>query len=147
MVQISGEALEVGVEAFQQELNDSEDLHDLVQGYIQAVWAETAQTVACNRLHSVNERYARWLLLTAARVGHLKFRLTQEFLAVMLGIRRPSVSLAAETMRKQGLISYHRGQMTILDREGLESSSCECYEVIRGEFEPVLPGALRPPDL
>jgi CRP-like cAMP-binding protein len=95
MAQISGEALKVEVEAFRQALADSEDLHDLVQAYIQAVWAETAQTVACNRLHTVNERCARWLLLTAARVGQLNFRLTQEFLAVMLGIRRPSVSLAA----------------------------------------------------
>ncbi len=145
MSQISGAALEVDAEAFRHALEDSEDLHDLVQGYIQAVWAETAQTVACNRLHSVTERCARWLLLTAARVGQLDFRLTQEFLAVMLGIRRPSVSLAAETMRKQGLISYHRGQMTILDLEGLEAASCECYEVIRREFELVLPGALRSP--
>jgi CRP-like cAMP-binding protein len=145
MAQISGESLEVDAEAFRKALESSHELHDLIQSYIQAVWAETAQTVACNRLHSVGERCARWLLLTAARVGQLEFRLTQEFLAVMLGIRRPSVSIAAEAMRKQGLISYHRGQIKILDREGLERSSCECYEVIRREFELVLPGALPAP--
>ncbi|MFL5766337.1 MAG: Crp/Fnr family transcriptional regulator, partial [Actinomycetota bacterium] len=107
--------------------------------------SETAQIVACNRLHSVNERYARWILLVRDRLGRSEFRLTQEFLAMMLGIRRPSVSVAAEAMQGQGLISYHRGQLKILDGDGLLASACDCYEIIRGELDLAVPGSLDPP--
>jgi CRP-like cAMP-binding protein len=144
MGQIPGDALEVDVDTFLDAFASSTAFRDVANGYINAVWAETAQTVACNRLHSVNERCARWLLLVQDRLGRSDFRLTQEFLAVMLGIRRPSVSVAAETMQKREFISYHRGQMRILDREGMKDSACECYSIIRAEMDHVLPGALGP---
>ena len=101
----------------------------------QALLAQSQQSVACNASHSVEERLARWLLMTQDRVHEATFPLTQEFIAQMLGVRRPTVSLAAGMLAKAGMISYVRGRMTILSRSGLEEASCECYRVIRGEFE------------
>ncbi|HEY2802561.1 MAG TPA: Crp/Fnr family transcriptional regulator [Actinomycetota bacterium] len=144
MSQIAGQALAVEMKLVVEEMDTSDDLAGLVKAYINAVWAETAQSVACNRLHSVNERCARWLLLVRDRLGRSEFRLTQEFLAMMLGIRRPSVSVAAEAMQEQGLISYHRGDLKILDGDRLRKASCECYPIIRAELDAALPGALGP---
>lgn len=145
MSQIEGDALAVDADVFLQAFDSSEVFADLVKGYINAVWAETAQTVACNRLHSVDQRCARWLLLVRDRLGRSEFRLTQEFLAMMLGIRRPSVSVAAEKMQRKGLISYRRGNMKLLAPDGLRESACECYEIIRAEIDLALPGALGAP--
>ena len=145
MSQIAGQALAVETKLVVEEMDASDELASLVKGYINAVWAETAQSVACNRLHTVEERCARWLLLVRDRLGRSEFRLTQEFLAMMLGIRRPSVSVAAEAMQEQGLISYHRGDLKILDGGRLREASCECYAIIRAELDAALPGALGPP--
>jgi CRP-like cAMP-binding protein len=145
MSQIAGQALAVETKLVVEEMQESEELARLVNAYINAVWAETAQSVACNRLHTVDERCARWLLLVRDRLGRSEFRLTQEFLAMMLGIRRPSVSVAAEAMQEQGLISYHRGDLKILDGDRLRTASCECYAIIRAELDGALPGALGPP--
>ena len=145
MSQIEGKALEVDADVFGHAMETSEEFSNLAKGYINAVWAETAQSVACNRLHTVNQRCARWLLLVADRLGRSEFRLTQEFLAMMLGIRRPSVSVAAEQMQERGLISYQRGNLRVLDRDGLQDSSCECYSIIRAELDLAVPGALGPP--
>jgi CRP-like cAMP-binding protein len=144
MSQIAGQALAVETKLVIEEMDASDELASLVKGYINAVWAETAQSVACNRLHTVEERCARWLLLVRDRLGRSEFRLTQEFLAMMLGIRRPSVSVAAEAMQEQGLISYHRGDLKILDGDRLREASCECYAIIRAELDAALPGALGP---
>ncbi len=144
MSQIAGQALAVETKLVVEEMDASDELANLVKGYINAVWAETAQSVACNRLHTVEERCARWLLLVRDRLGRSEFRLTQEFLAMMLGIRRPSVSVAAEAMQDQGLISYHRGDLKILDGDRLQDASCECYAIIRAELDAALPGALGP---
>ena len=95
--------------------------------------------MACVALHSIPERCSRWLLLTHDRVGDREFPLTQEFLAQMLGVRRASVSVAAGALQHAGLISYARGRVTILDREGLENAACECYGIIHSEFERLLP--------
>jgi len=114
-------------------------LRSLVEHYIQAQFIQVSQRVACVALHSIPERCSRWLLLTHDRVGDREFPLTQEFLAQMLGVRRASVSVAAGALQDAGLISYSRGRVTILDREGLESASCECYGIIRSEFERLLP--------
>lgn len=93
-----------------------------------------AQLVACNRIHPLDARCARWLLMTHDRVGRDTFPLTQEFLAMMLGVRRSGVTLAASAFADAGFIKYSRGSMTILDRKGLEKESCECYDVTRKEF-------------
>jgi CRP-like cAMP-binding protein len=92
------------------------------------------QFTACNRLHSVYERAARWILMTQDRVGHDTFPLTHEFLAIMLGSRRSGVTIAAAMLQKAGFITYHRGRITVLDRPGLEMTTCECYELTRRQF-------------
>ena len=96
---------------------------------------QLSQNVACNRLHSTEERAARWLLMTADRVGGDRFPLTQEFLAQMLGVRRATVSLTAGLLHNAGLISYRRGVITITDRAGLEDASCDCYRIVHDEFD------------
>jgi CRP-like cAMP-binding protein len=91
---------------------------------------QVTQVAACNRLHEVNERLARWLLMTQDRVGSKHLPLTQEFLGQMLGTRRSSVTVSAGTLQKAGLISYTRGNVTILDRHNLEDASCDCYALL-----------------
>ena len=114
-------------------------LRGLVQRYAQALFSQVTQQVACNGLHSVTERCSRWMLLTHDRVGSNEFPLTQEFLAQMLGVRRASVTVAAGVLQNAGFIRYLRGWVTIVDREGLENASCECYRIIRTEFDRLLP--------
>jgi len=109
-------------------------LHTLLLRYTQAFFILAGQSAACNRLHPVEERCARWLLLTHDRVGMDTFPLTQEVLGQMLGVRRPSVTVATNLLQRAGLIAYHRGVITVLDREGLEAAACECYGVINAEF-------------
>jgi CRP-like cAMP-binding protein len=93
------------------------------------------QSAACNRLHTVEERCCRWLLMTHDRVGADRFPLTQQFLSYMLGVRRPSVTVVAGTLQKAGLIEYSRGVITIASRKGLESATCECYGAVKDQFE------------
>ncbi len=109
-----------------------------LQRYAQALITQIAQGSACNRLHAVEQRCTRWLLQTHDRVGEDEFELTQEFLGQMLGVRRPAVNAAAQTLQDAGLIRYTRGRIAILDRAGLEGLSCECYTVIRDEFDRLL---------
>jgi len=97
--------------------------------------------VACNGVHEIQQRTAKWFLETHDRVDGDEFQLTQEFLADMLGVTRPSVTVAAGTLQAAGLITYRRGQVTILDRPGLEEASCECYAVVRSEYEKLLPSS------
>jgi CRP-like cAMP-binding protein len=132
--QISGEALRIDAEQFVREIEASQVLHDLLHTYTQAFLVQLAQTVACNRSHPVEARAARWLLTTSDRLGNGEFRLTQEFLALMLGVHRPSVSLAAAALQSAGAIAYRRGTIRITDRNLLASKSCECYEVVQAEF-------------
>jgi CRP-like cAMP-binding protein len=105
-------------------------LKEALQRYSQELSIQAIQVAACNRLHEVDERLARWLLMSQDRVGESTFLLTQEFISHMLGTRRASVTVAAGILQKAGLITYSRGQVTIEDRAGLESASCECYEGI-----------------
>ena len=107
----------------------------VVLRYANLLMATVAQTTACNRSHTLEERMSRWLLMTHDRVDSDEFPLTQEFLASILGVRRPTVTLAGVTLQRAGLIRYSRGRITILDRAGLEQVPCECYEYIRSEFE------------
>ena len=97
----------------------------------------TSQTAACNRLHQINERLCRWLKLVHNRVRRDEFPIRQQFIALMLGVHRPTVSTAANMLQQAGLISYSRGQMRILDAEGLKEGSCECLEVIETQFAKV----------
>jgi CRP-like cAMP-binding protein len=113
-----------------------EALNSYVVGYVNVL----AQLVACNRIHPLDARCARWLLMTHDRVGRSRFPLTQEFLAMMLGVRRSGVTLAAAAFQDAGFIKYSRGRMEILDRAGLEKESCECYEVTRRELHFPLAG-------
>jgi CRP-like cAMP-binding protein len=94
-----------------------------------------SQGAACNRLHSIEQRAARWLLMVNDRLDRNPFQLTHEFFAIMLGTTRPSVTLAAAALRKAGLISYERGKVTIVDRKGLEEAACECYDILTEEYE------------
>lgn len=114
----------------------------LLMSYSQSFLAQVLQCVACNALHSIEERYARWLLMTHDRVGQHTFHLTQEYLAEMLGVSRASVNLVALKLHRAGLVRYTRGKLTILSRAGLEEFACECYGLIRRQYDQRLPGAL-----
>lgn len=138
IVQVPGECLRMKVDVFRKEVFPGSPLHNLLLRYTQALINQIAQTAACNRLHSVEERACRWLLLSHDRVDSDQFPITQEFLAQMLGVRRASVSVVAAILQKAGLIRYHRGNMTILDRQGLEDGSCECYQVLKQEYTRLL---------
>ncbi len=98
-------------------------------------------TAACNARHAIEQRLARWLLIAHDRAGADDFPITQEFMALMLGVRRPGVSLAAGVLQKAGLIRYARGRMAVTDRHGLEAASCECYHIARREFARLLGGS------
>ena len=135
MWQIEGDGLRMPSGEFRQELAENATFADVMNRYAQGFLAQVAQSTACNRLHPVEQRLARWLLMTHDRIGHDELQLTQEFLSQMLGVRRATVSVAAGALQRAGLISYSRGQITIVDREGLEQASCECYQLIRDEFD------------
>jgi CRP-like cAMP-binding protein len=113
--------------------------HRMLLRYTQAFLTQVAQTAACNGAHLVDERCARWLLMTHDRVDGNEFRLTHEFLAFMLGVRRAGVTVAMRALQDARLISYTRGKVTVVDRSGLERKSCECYAVVRAHFERLLP--------
>ena len=130
--QVPGDALRITAAALTAEIKRNGPLVRVLNRYTQALFNQVAQTTACNRVHLVEQRCARWLLQTHDRVGSDQFLLTQEFLAQMLGVRRSGVSAAAGSLQKAGLIRYARGRITVLDRPGLESAACECYGVING---------------
>lgn len=132
--QVAGSAKRVSADVLSGERKRGGQLADLLLRYTSAMLKMLAQTAACNRLHPVEERMSRWLLMTLDRVGRPDFPLTQEFLATMLGVRRPTVNIAGATLQKAGLVRYTRGKVTVLDRAGLEAASCECYAQIRDEF-------------
>ncbi|WP_159104679.1 Crp/Fnr family transcriptional regulator [Plantactinospora sp. BB1] len=136
--QVPGRALRLPVERLRDVLSRDGHLHRQLHRYIQATLVQLAQNVACNRMHNSEQRAARWLMMTADRVDAERFPLTQEFLAQMLGVRRATVSLTAGALQEAGLISYSRGVITIRDRAGLEATSCECYRVVREEFDQLM---------
>jgi len=138
IVQIPGEGLRMSADSFRKAIQASEPFSALMRRYSQALTIQISQTAACNRLHSVEERLSRWLLLTEDRVGSAHFPLTQDFLAMMLGVRRATVTVSAGTLQAAGFIRYHRGEITILDRERLEATACECYRAVRDQFERLL---------
>ena len=138
--QVEGVSLRMSVEALQEVLRGDGSLHRALSRYTQAMIIQLAQNVACNTRHTVEERAARWLLMTADRVGAPEFPMTQEFLAQMLGVRRPTVSLTAGVLQSAGLIRCARGRISIVDREGLLDASCDCYLLLREEFDRLAAG-------
>jgi CRP-like cAMP-binding protein len=139
MAQISGSTMKMHSKALRELAQSSSRLMSLVAQHIQATVTQVEQSVACNAVHHVDARLARWLLQTADRVGGPIVPLTQEYLAVMLGVQRTTVSGSAAALREIGLIRYSRGRVEVLDRPGLERKACECYEVCRQVFEDLLP--------
>ena len=132
--QVEGDAVEVDAGRFRRASAAPGPLRDLVERYALVLQVATAQEVACNRLHPLEMRCARWLLTTRSQVGADEFGLTQEFLAEMLGVRRATVTIAAGMLQKAGMIRYRRGWIEILDPAGLEAAACECFAVIRDEY-------------
>jgi CRP-like cAMP-binding protein len=121
---------------FAAEVNKSGALRDVVSRYLRAVLTVSARQTACNCLHSADERCARWLLECHDRAGADEFPLTHEFLSMMLGVRRATVTVTAGSLQTAGLISYHGGLVTVRNRRGLEEAACECYAVVRDAFAP-----------
>jgi CRP-like cAMP-binding protein len=134
-VQVEGEALRMSAKDLRAAMDESPMLRRLLSRYALALYDQTAQSVACNRLHSLEERCARWLLMTHDRVNSDVMPLKQSFLAEMLGVHRPAVTVAAGALQRAGMIAYARGKVRILDRAALEGASCACYAIIKQSME------------
>jgi CRP-like cAMP-binding protein len=137
-VQVPGEAVRMDADAFRLEIRSGGALRDLARRYAFALLVQVGQSAACNRIHSLDQRCARWLLMTHDRVLGDDIALTQEYLAEMLGVRRAGVTQAAHALKRRRLIDYHRGSIQVIDRKGLERAACECYALIRGEHEALI---------
>jgi CRP-like cAMP-binding protein len=135
--QIPGDSARITVDEFRQALARDGTLHTLLNRFTQATMVQVAQNVVCNRSHSTEARMARWLLTTQDRVRSDEIRLTQEFLAQMLGVHRPTVSDTAQRIQDQELIRYSRGTIIIADRRRLERKACECYGIVKAEFDAI----------
>jgi CRP-like cAMP-binding protein len=139
VVQSSGEAYRLPGRILKDEFERGGPLQHLFLRYTQALLTQMAQTAACNRHHTLDQQFCRWLLLSIDRLPSNELVMTQELIANMLGVRREGVTEAAGNVQKAGLISYQRGHITVLDREGLEARVCECYAVVKKEFDRLLP--------
>jgi CRP-like cAMP-binding protein len=138
LIQIPGTALKIKSGVIRREFRQGGRLHDLVLKYVHALFTQASQTAVCNRLHPVEARLARWLLAVRERVEADQFPITHDFMARMLGANRATVSLTAATIQQAGYIRYTRGKLTILDVEGLEDVSCECYRIVKKRYEDIL---------
>ena len=145
VVQSAGDALRLALKPFRDEFRRTGELHRLLLFYTQALLTQMSQTAVCNRLHSVEQQLCRWLLLSHDRLESNELIMTQELIANMLGVRREGVSVAAHRLQQLGLIRYKRGHITIVDRPGLESQVCECYQVVKTECDRLLAYQLDPP--
>jgi len=137
-VQVPGAGLRMKASLFKQELARSASLRTVMLRYAHAFLNQVAQLAACNHFHPIQQRCCRWMLMTHDRMQSDEFLLTQEFLAMMLGVHRTGVTAAAAALQREGLIRYKRGNVTILDRRGLERHACECYGVTKLEFDRLL---------
>ena len=137
-VQVPGVGLRITASLFTRELARSSSMRRVMLHYTHAFFNQVAQSAACSHFHNIEQRCCRWLLMTHDRMQSDEFLLTQEFLAMMLGVQRAGVSVAAGALQRAGLIRYSRGTVTILDRNGLERQSCECYRISKLEFDRLL---------
>jgi CRP-like cAMP-binding protein len=140
LVQSAGQAFQLKREALKKEFERHSELQHLLLRYTQALITQMSQTAVCNRHHSVEQQLCRWLLLSLDRLPNNELTMTQELIANMLGVRREGVTEAAGKLQAQGLISYRRGHIRVLDRPGLEAQVCECYAVVNKEYDRLLPG-------
>ena len=138
IMQIAGSALRMNAARCKAAFDQSEAVRRITLRFTEAVLNLGAQTAACNRLHSVEQRCARWLLMSSDRTQSDMLPLTQEFLSSMIGVRRAGVTETAGELQRSGLIRYHHGQITIIDRDGLEATACECYQLDRDRFHQLL---------
>ncbi len=143
IVQSAGHAFRLKAELLKNEFGRFGPTMHLLLRYTQALITQMAQTAVCNRHHSVDQQLCRWLLLSLDRLQSNDLSMTQELIANMLGVRREGVTEAAGKLQDAGLISYRRGRITVLDRPGLESRACECYQVVKTEFDRLLPYVVR----
>jgi CRP-like cAMP-binding protein len=137
-VQAAGAAWRMEASRLADEVDRSRVLRAVLLRYAQSLHVYAAQTAACNARHTVHERFARWLLIAHDRIGADEMPLTQEFLAMMLGVRRPGVTLVASTLQKAGMIRYRHGHISVLDRAALETAACECYRIVKDEADRLL---------
>ena len=142
VVQSAGAALRMPAETIKAEFNRFGEVMHLLLRYTQALITQMAQTAVCNRHHSLDQQLCRWLLMSLDRLAGNHLVMTQELIANMLGVRREGVTEAARRLQSAGLISYARGHITVLDRSGLEHRSCECYGVVKREYDRLLPAML-----
>ena len=138
--QVEGETLRMPVETFRDEVAASRNLRSVMDMYTQALFMQVAQNAVCNNAHGADARCARWLLMTHDRVGRDDFELTQEFLSLMLGVRRATVTVAQGRLEKAGLIRHKRARISVVDRTGLEDAACECYAIIGREYDRIFDG-------
>ena len=134
IMQVEGTALRMNARALKQEFSQNKLLRDVLLRYLYTLMAQLSQSAVCNHFHTLEARLCRWLLITSDFVKSNEFKITHEFLSRILGSRRQGVTEAANSIRKAGIISYVRGHITILDREALESISCECYGVVKEAY-------------
>lgn len=134
MCQTGGDAYRLSASALIDAFSKGPHLRDLLLRYVHVFHVQVAQTAACNAHHELGQRLARWLLAAHDRTGLPELSLTQDLIAVMLGVRRSTVSVAAATLQKAGVIRYQHGKITITDRVGLENAACECYEAVLAEY-------------
>jgi CRP-like cAMP-binding protein len=134
LIQSAGSGFRLQAAVMHAEFQRGEAFHKLLLRYTQALLTQIAQTAVCNRLHPIEQRLCRWLLLTQDRVPPGEVRMTHEFIGQMLAVRRESVTLVARRLQAAGVIRYTQGHITIVDRQGLEARVCECYEVVQNEF-------------
>jgi CRP-like cAMP-binding protein len=144
LVQIPGTAVRIEAEAFRRISTKRPPIQQLVHEHMYALMRQILYGASCNRLHSMEERCARWLLMTHDRAGQDSFPLTQDFLAHMLGVRRASVNVAIGMLKKAGFVRYVRGALTVIDRAGLESASCDCYAAITKVYASLVPIVNKP---
>jgi CRP-like cAMP-binding protein len=135
LTQAEVSALQISSKDLTTEFRKNGELNRIVLRFVHSMFTQVAQTAACNRLHTLDQRLARWLLMTHDRTDGDAFPVTQDFLSHMLGVRRAGVSVAATSLRQMGLIEYRRGNIHVLDRKGLEALSCECYGIVKQEYE------------
>jgi CRP-like cAMP-binding protein len=138
IVQVAGDALRIEAQPLLQAFDENKAVRDVLLKYTQAMIAQISQNTGCNRVHDITQRYARWLLEVRDRIESDDLHITQEFISEMLGVRRPTVSVAATALQARGLIRIDRGITCVIDAEGLQDAACECYQVLQDEYDRLL---------